>query len=335
VAAAFLPCVKAGAVEGDGGGVCHHGAEPIRKRDGSMSISLSSLAVLADAFGVIAPVLVVAAIGFGWRRAKLPYDSAFITTFAINVSSPCLVFSSLTRLHMSGAVMGDMALAAMACMGLAGLASVPILLAARLPLRVYLPAMSFPNAGNLGLPVCLFAFGEEGLSLAVLFFAMMSVSQFTLGPALAAGRFSLAQALRTPVIYAVGLAIMLQTIQVTPPVWVSNTTTLLGNCAVPLMLLSLGVALSGLRLTGALRALSMSALRLGLGFAIGWLVVSAMGLTGTMRGVVLVQSSMPVAVFNYLWALRYDNAPEEVAGMVLGSTLMAFLGLPVLLALVM
>jgi malate permease and related proteins len=40
-------------------------------------------------------------------------------------------------------------------------------------------------------------------------------------------------------------------------------------------------------------------------------------------------------VFNYLWALRYDNAPEEVAGMVLGSTLMAFLGLPVLLALVM
>ncbi len=300
-----------------------------------MPLSISSLAVLADAFGVIAPVLIVAAIGFGWRRAQLPYDSAFITTFAINVSSPCLVFSALTRLHISGAVMGDMALAATVCMGLSGLLSIPILLATKLPLRVYLPAMSFPNAGNLGLPVCLFAFGDEGLSLAVLFFAVMSVSQFTLGPALAAGRFSFGQMIRTPVIYAVALAVTMQITGVTAPQWVTNCTTLLGNCAVPLMLLSLGVALSSLRLTGALRALSMSALRLGLGFAIGWMVVSVMGLTGTMRGVVLVQSSMPVAVFNYLWALRYNNAPEEVAALVLGSTLMAFLGLPLLLAVVM
>ncbi|RTR21124.1 AEC family transporter [Azospirillum griseum] len=296
---------------------------------------MSSLAVLADTFGVIAPVLIVAAIGFGWRRAGLPYDNAFITTFAINVSSPCLVFSALTRLHISGAVMGDMAVAAAVCMGLAGLLSVPILLAARLSLRVYLPAMSFPNAGNLGLPVCLFAFGDEGLSLAVLFFAVMSVSQFTLGPALAAGRFSLGQMIRTPVVYAVALAVTMQMTGITAPQWVANSTTLLGNCAVPLMLLSLGVALSSLRLTGALRALSVSALRLGLGFAIGWMVVSVMGLTGIMRGVVLVQSSMPVAVFNYLWALRYDNAPEEVAALVLGSTLMAFFGLPILLAVVM
>ena len=51
-----------------------------------------------------------------------------------------------------------------------------------------------------------------------------------------------------------------------------------------------------------------------------------MGLEGTMRGVTILQSAMPVAVFNYLWALRYDNSPEEVAAMVLGySTVLAFL----------
>lgn len=296
---------------------------------------MSSLALLSDAFAVIAPVFLVAAIGYGWTRAKLPYDSAFITTFAINVSSPCLVFSALTHLHIDGSVMARMALAASACMGLAGLLAVPVMLAARLPVRVYLPAMAFPNAGNLGLPVCLFAFGETGLSLGVLFFAVMSVSQFTLGPALAAGRFDLKQMIATPSIHAVWLAVAIQLTGATLPQWIANTTTLLGNCAVPLMLLALGVALSKLKLSGAVRALSMSALRLGLGFAVGLLVVWAMGLTGTMRGVVLVQSSMPVAVFNYLWALRYDNRPEDVAGMVLGSTAMAFVGLPALLMMVM
>ena len=295
----------------------------------------STVALLSSAFAVIAPVFLVAAIGYGWNRARLPYDSAFITTFAINISSPCLVFSALTHLHLGGAVMIDMALAASACIGLAGLLSVPVLLAARLSLRVYLPAMSFPNAGNLGLPICLFAFGETGLGLGVLFFAVMSVTQFTLGPALAAGRFDLRLAARTPALYAVALAVASQVSGIAPPLWISNTTTLLGNCVVPLMLLSLGVALSKLRLSGTARALTMSALRLGLGFGAGLLVVWAMGLTGTIRGVVLVQSSMPVAVFNYLWALRYNNAPEEVAGMVLGSTAMAFVGLPLLLMMVM
>ena len=94
----------------------------------------------------------------------------------------------------------------------------------------------------------------------------------------------------------------------------------MGNCAVPLMLLSLGVALSRLRVAGIGRALAMSALRLGLGFAVGLAVATAMGLEGTLRGVVMLESAMPVAVFNYLWAVRYNTAPEVVAGMVLAST---------------
>ncbi|PWC34084.1 AEC family transporter [Azospirillum sp. TSO35-2] len=296
---------------------------------------MPALALLSDAFAVLAPVFLVAAIGYGWNRADLPYDSAFITTFAVNVSSPCLVFSALTRLHLPAGVMAEMAVAATLCMGVTALLSVPLLLATRLSLRVYLPAMAFPNAGNLGLPVCLFAFGESGLSLAVLFYAVMSVGQFTLGPAMAAGRFDLGVIARTPTIYAVAVAVAIQLTGAALPNWIGNTATLLGNCAVPLMLLSLGVALSKLRLSGAVRALSMSAFRLAGGFAVGLLVIWAMGLTGPIRGVVLVQSSMPVAVFNYLWALRYGNAPEDVAGMVLGSTAMAFVALPALLMVVM
>ena len=87
-----------------------------RLQHGIPSASMPALALLSDAFAVLAPVFLVAALGYGWTRRKLPYDSAFITTFAINVSSPCLVFSALTRLHLSADVMGEMALAATACM---------------------------------------------------------------------------------------------------------------------------------------------------------------------------------------------------------------------------
>jgi predicted permease len=185
------------------------------------------------------------------------------------------------------------------------------------------------------MPLCLFAFGEAGLGLAVVFFAVLAVAQFTLGPAIAAGRLDLRQMLRTPLVHAVALALLIQALGLELPRWAANTTRLLGDCAVPLMLLALGVALAGLRITGMGRVLALSILRLGLGFAVGVAVATALGLEGTIRGVVILESAMPVAVFNYLWAVRYDTAPEEVAGMVLGSTVLSFATLPVLLWAVM
>jgi predicted permease len=168
-----------------------------------------------------------------------------------------------------------------------------------------------------------------------LFFTTMAIGQFTLGPAVAAGKFNLRQVIRTPVLYSVAAALTVLGTGITMPLWISNTTTLLGNCAVPLMLFSLGVALARLRFGGTTRAIVMSALRLILGIAAGYGVSWATGLEGAMRGVTILQSAMPVAVFNYLWALRYDNSPEEVAAMVLGSTVLTFLALPLLLLNVM
>ena len=128
------------------------------------------LTLFADIVAVVAPVFLIAALGYGWSRAGLPFDSAFITSFMLNVATPCLVFSTLARLRFQGGELATMALASAGCMALAAAAAAPLLLAFRLPWRVYLPALSFPNAGNMGLPLCLFAFGETGLGLAVLFF---------------------------------------------------------------------------------------------------------------------------------------------------------------------
>ena len=293
------------------------------------------LALLSDIVAVMAPVFLIAALGYGWARAKLPYSGPFITTFMINVATPCLVFATLLRLRFEAAELVRIAGASLACLTLAAAVAFTILRLSGQRLRIYLPALIFPNAGNMGMPLCLFAFGEAGLGLAVVFFAVLAVAQFTLGPAIAAGRLDLQQMARTPLVYAVALALLLQLLGLELPRWAANTTRLLGDCAVPLMLLSLGVALASLRIAGLGRAAVMSVLRLAIGFAVGLTVATALGLEGTIRGVVILESAMPVAVFNYLWAVRYDTAPEEVAGMVLGSTLLSFATLPLLLWAVM
>ena len=106
---------------------------------------------------------------------------------------------------------------------------------------------------------------------------------------------------------------------------------MIGDISIPLMLIALGVSLAGINRKYAIKALGLGALRLMIGFAVGWLVSELLGLTGTLRGVLIIQSTMPVAVFNYLLAIRYHKSPEEVAGAVVISTLLSFATLPGLL----
>jgi len=117
-----------------------------------------------------------------------------------------------------------------------------------------------------------------------------------------------------------------------PPAWLLNVTSLIGGLTVPLMLLALGVALAELRIAHMKKALAAALARLGLGMTGALAVIYLFGLTGIPAGVLLVQSMMPVAVFNYLFAKIYGNAPEEVAGTVIVSTVLTYLLLPFLVS---
>ncbi|MBK6511719.1 MAG: AEC family transporter [Haliea sp.] len=138
-------------------------------------------------------------------------------------------------------------------------------------------------------------------------------------------------ALRSPVVYAGLLSVLLIAFDWQLPAWLQNTVSMLGNLSIPLMLLALGVSLAGINRKYALKALKLGSLRLLLGFGAGWLVAEILGLTGVLRGVLIIQATMPVAVFNYLLAVRYRKSPEEVAGAVMVSTLLSFATLPALL----
>ena len=284
---------------------------------------------------IIAPVFVVAAIGFGWARAGMPFDTEFTTTLVSNLSFPCLIVATLAKLDVDPAAFSQMAWAGVLTVLATGAIAAVVLKAFGRPQPVYWPPLVFGNVGNMGLPLCLFAFGEEGLALGIIFFTVFVAIQFTLGISVAAGQLSARTLVRTPLVWACLLGIALQLGGIGLPHWVDNTIGLVGDLAIPMMLLTLGVALANLKVTSLWRSALMSLGRLGLGLGVGLAIAEILGLEGAARGVLILQSAMPVAVLNYLFAARYDRSPEEIAGLVLVSTALSFVTLPALLLIVL
>lgn len=282
---------------------------------------------------IIAPVGICALLGYGWARSGLPFDREFVTRMIMNIGTPCLVLRGMATLAVdSGTFLGVAGIAVLLLLA-SGVVGAVVLRAAGRPWRSFLPAVMFGNTGNLGLPLCLFAFGEAGLTLGVSFYLVGSVALFVAGPLVQGRQPPWRTLVATPINYAAAAGLALLITGTRLPAWLDNTVELLAGLAIPLMLLALGHSLGRFRLQRAGTAVLVAGLRLVAGFLLGLAVVTALGLTGTVRGVVLIQSAMPVAVFCFLLASRYDRDPDAVAAAVLVSTLASFVTLPLLLVL--
>lgn len=279
----------------------------------------------------IAPVILTALIGFFWTRSGRRIEAQGLTQIVTEIGTPCLVFSTFAKMSMpAGAFAATAAASLTILIGFLVVAAL-VLKFSGLSLRTYLPSMAFPNTGNLGIPLALYAFGSEGLAYAIVFLCFTSVMNFTIGQAIAAGTMSWRAIAKMPIIYAVALGLAVTETGIAVPQFLANTISLLGSITVPLMLLMLGVSLGSLRIAAFPRAFMLSLLRIGMGAGIGFAVTALFGLHGAARAAIVMQSSMPAAVFNYLFALRWHNSPEEVAGIVVVSTLVTVATAPTLL----
>lgn len=291
--------------------------------------------MIGESVAIVVPVFICAAIGFAWARLGHGFDVELVTILITNIGAPCLVFHTLANLDIAPSAFGRMIGAATATIAACTIISVGILAVLRLSRQIYLPALVFANTGNMGLPLSYLAFGDVGLGLAIGVFTVYSVTMFTVGPALASGSASWRAAARMPILYAVPPALGFMFMGATPPQWINATTELLGNITIPIMLIALGVSLSRLKVTSLRRSLGLALLRLVMGFLVALSIAWAFDLDPIARGVLVVQTSMPAAVFTYLFAQRYNAAPEEVAGIVVISTAIAFALLPFLLSFVL
>jgi len=207
-----------------------------------------------------------------------------------------------------------------------------IVRALNLPNKIYLPPVLFANTGNMGLPLVLFAFGDTGFNVGILYMVSTTIVHYTLGIMILNFDRSPLEVFRLPLVYSAILGILLSVSKWGMPTAVERAVHLLGEASIPTMTFALGYKLSEVTLTDIKRSFLFGGLRVGLGFILGLIVVKLIHLYGVSSSVVVLQSAMPPAVFNFVLAEKYRQDSQIVASIIMAGTLISVVTTPIIIA---
>ena len=290
------------------------------------------MSLLLSIFEIVAPVLLLAGIGLAWVKVGFEYRIEFVTQLAMTLSVPCLIFTALMKTEINSGVLQSVVLASMFCYLFITIAAFGLVKFFGLSIRVFLSPIIFGNTGNIGLPVCFFAFGTLGLDFAVVIFAVMAIYNFTFGVWLVSGGGSPIKALKEPLIPAVVLGTVFLIYGVQTPKFLTNTLELIGQMAIPLMLMTLGVAIGRMKRSGLKKVFWPAIWKILVCLICAVLVVWLFNLPKVAGAVLILQVTTPVAVTSYLLEEKYGTDADAVAALVIVSTLISVLFIPVCLA---
>ncbi|HRE16775.1 MAG TPA: AEC family transporter [Rhodocyclaceae bacterium] len=283
---------------------------------------------------ILFPIFVIVAAGFFYARRHKP-EMAVANRLNMDVFVPALVFSALAGKSFNLTAFAPLALGALIVLLGCGVIAWPIGRLLGVQWKTFVPPMTFNNAGNMGLPLAVLAWGESALPAAVILFMVENTLHFSLGARMLDKSARVLTLWKIPVVAATlaGLAVSIFSI----PLWGPALTAvkMLGDIAVPLLLFSLGVRMTDVRFSRLGVPLVGAFLRPALGMAIAWGCVQGLGLQGREAAMLIVFGALPPAVLNFLFAERYQQEPERVAAIVLIGNLAALIVLPLALALVL
>ena len=283
-------------------------------------------------FEVLFPVFFVIGIGYFLGKKNPKIDTTFITNFAANIGTPAMIIYAVTSTRITFDIFKNyfwyylLAIIAFAIVGIPTL----FFLKTKDIIRE-LPPLILPNTGNMGVPICLFAYGTEGLGVSASITSIIILFHFTVGVFLADRKFNLNVILKNPPFYAIIISALVLYNDITLPTVIINTTEWLMFATIFLILMSLGIALIRLKVFSFYKAIVASLTRMILGPIIGLLLIYYFNLDGFAAGVLLIQCSMPSAVLNYLVASIYSPKKiiDSVASTIVVSTLMSFITIPI------
>ncbi|MEL6736874.1 MAG: AEC family transporter [Pseudomonadota bacterium] len=281
---------------------------------------------------IVAPVFLLAALGFTWVKLGFEYRIQFVTQLAMSIGVPCLIFVSLMQAEITPEALSALSFASIATYAAITVGMWLFVWIARLDRRTYLAPMTFGNTGNLGLPLAFFAFGQSGLNFAIVVFALMAIWSFTYGIWLVAGQGAFQKVFREPLVWATVLGGLFLWQGWETPTFVTNTLSLVGQIGIPLMLITLGVAVARLTPHGFGLALVLSLFKVVACAGVAWVIGAQFDLEPAAFGVLVLQAATPVAVTSYLLAEKYGADSENVAGLVVVSTLVSVGALPLILS---
>ena len=286
------------------------------------------------------PIFLIAGAGFLLSRF-LDVNPRPLSQVTFNLFTPFLIFNLLTQNKLGGLdILRPMLFVVVLILLIGSLTWLvgKLFQMDRQTITGMLLATMFINAGNYGLPVVLFAFGQVGLSHASLFFVMNAILVYTLGVMIAsAGSTSLVKALhnlvKIPAIYALLLALLFIYTGWNIPLPLERTAKLLGDASIPSLLILLGMQLRSNGWPNKILPIGISAaIRLLVSPALALLMVPIFGITGLARQAIVLESAMPTAILSTLLATEFDVEPPFVTAVVFLTTLLSPLTITPLLA---
>jgi malate permease and related proteins len=282
--------------------------------------------VFAPLYPVV-PVFVLITIGFSfahWKKiALLP-----ITELIVYLGTPSLVFTSLASKPI---LINDIFVLAVGVL----LIFIGVGFLIRLYFSVFrfssrgfaLPVL-FMNAGNMGIPLALFAFGEPGMQRATLMFVIITFLQYSLGIYLLSGSGNWTEIFRLPLIYATIAGLAMNLSRITIPELLFQPISMLGQATIPIMLISLGYRLHDFQSFKWRHAFGGACIRIFGGFLIASMVVHLIDAEGVNRQVLLLYGALPAAVINFVLTEKYGKDPDLAASIVVLSTLVSVISIP-------
>ncbi len=299
-------------------------------------MNLANLASIL--INIILPIILIAAVGFVLAK-KLNIEARPLSRTMLYFFTPALVFSQTyhAKLNSDYASIAIFSITMTILIALVSWLIVSILRYDRLTASAFMMGTLFVNAGNYGLPLILFAFGEEGLTLAAFYFTMSSILTQTLGLFVAArgnanARAALVNTLKLPIVYAVTFGLLFNLAHIEMPAPLTKAIDLAGSAAVPTMLTILGIELARAKIEdnrAVIGAATITKLIVAPLFAFP--LAALMGLDGVTRAVCIIEASMPTAVMATIVAVEFNARPKIVTGIVFASTLGSIVTLTILL----
>ena len=283
--------------------------------------------MLVRIFGIILPVFAVVAVGWLYARRVKP-DLGWVNRINMAVLLPALIFSALASKDFELAANLPLIAGSIGVVLGSGLLAWPFAKLLHQDYRTWVPPMMFNNCGNMGLPLAYLSFGQAGLSAMVTLFTISNLAHFTLGVHIVNRNAKLGPVFRSPMVVATFLGFAFAIARPPMPEWLVLAIKMVGDAAIPLMLLSLGARLADARWDewhlGVIGGLVCPLT----GIALAGLLAPVLGLDSTQQGLLIIFGCLPPAVLNFMVAEQYGQEPAKVASIVLVGNMMAIVFVP-------
>ena len=280
---------------------------------------------------VLFPVFFIVGIGYFIGKKNPKFDTKFITNYSSTFGAPALFIFAITSSGVTYEVFSEYFIYSLILLTSFALTGIIFLFFMKKDISRELPPFFLPNTGNIGIPICLFAYGTLGMGVASAISSLVVVLHFTLNIFLSSKSFNLKIIIKSPTTYAVIISVLFLYFELKMPTMVINTVMLLGYTMIVLILMSLGISLTQLKVFSLKNSIISSIGRVILGPIIGFGLISYFDLSGFGAGVILIQSSMPSAILTYLIASIYSpkKIVDNISSMIVVSTLMSLVTVPV------